>query len=109
MLLRKRMEAMFPQMAGIRTEYSWGGYLGLAFDLMPHTGWRDGMLYSVAYAGHGVAMATYLGMKAAEVLSGKAQKMPFEDVSFPSWFFYQGVPWFMPLAGAWFRFLDKVS
>ncbi len=109
MLLRKRMEAMFPQMAGIRTEYSWGGYLGLAFDLMPHTGWRDGMLYSVAYAGHGVAMATYLGMKAAEVLSGKAQKMPFEGLSFPSWFFYQGEPWFMPLAGAWYRLVDAVS
>lgn len=108
-LLRNVMVRMFPELQDVKTDYSWGGYLGLAFDLMPHAGWHDGMLYSVAYAGHGVAMATYLGMKLAEVLQGKISAPPFSEIKFPAWFFYQGNPWFMPLAGMWYRMLDRVG
>jgi len=108
-LLRRAMVRMFPALGNTRIDYSWGGYLGLAFDLMPHAGWHDGMLYSVAYAGHGVAMATYMGMKLAETLSGKISAPPLSDIPFPAWFFYRKEPWFMPLAGMWYRFLDKVA
>lgn len=108
-LLRAAMTRMFPELRDIRTDYSWGGYLGLAFDLMPHAGWHHGMLYSVGYAGHGVAMATYMGMKLAEVIEGKISAPPFAEIKFPSNIFYWGWPWFMPLAGMWYQFLDKVS
>jgi glycine/D-amino acid oxidase-like deaminating enzyme len=108
-LLQAAMIRLFPELKNTRIDYSWGGYLGLAFDLMPHTGWRDGMLYAVAYAGHGVAMATYLGMKLADVLTGKIPAPPLSDIGFPSWFFYQKNPWFMPLAGMWYQFLDRIK
>jgi glycine/D-amino acid oxidase-like deaminating enzyme len=108
-LLRDAMIRIFPDLKETHIAYSWGGFLGLAFDLMPHAGWHDGMLYSVAYVGHGVAMATYMGMKLAHVLSGRLSTPPFSDLRFPAWFFYQRNPWFMPLAGMWYRFLDAVS
>ncbi len=106
--LRAGMTALFPELASVKVEYSWGGFLGLAFDLMPHAGQQDGLHYAVAYAGHGVGMATYLGTQAGAVLAGQATTLPFSDIPFPSMFFYRRRPWFMPLAGAWYRLLDRI-
>jgi len=55
------MIEVFPQLRDAQVEYAWGGTLGFAFDLMPHAGEIDGVFYAIGYAGHGVAMATYLG------------------------------------------------
>jgi len=107
--LRAGMVALFPELTNVKVEYSWGGYLGLAFDLMPHAGRQDGVWYAVAYAGHGVGMATWLGARVAMHLSGQGAGLPFSEIPFPSAFFYGGWPWFMPLAGAWFRLLDWVG
>jgi glycine/D-amino acid oxidase-like deaminating enzyme len=69
------------------------------------------MYYSVGYAGHGVAMATYLGAKIADVISGDADENPYRDIAFRGAPFglYDGRPWFLPFAGAWYKFLDWVS
>jgi glycine/D-amino acid oxidase-like deaminating enzyme len=107
--LRAEMVALFPELARVRVDYSWGGYLGLAFDQMPHAGQQDGLWYAVAYAGHGVSMATWLGARVAMRLSGQSAELPFADIPFPSMFLYGGRPWFLPLVGAWFRLMDCVS
>jgi glycine/D-amino acid oxidase-like deaminating enzyme len=104
--LRKGMIGLFPQLSGIRTDYAWGGLLGVAFDFMPHAGQQDGLTYSAAYAGHGVALATYMGSQLADLLIGSVEQAPFSDLSFPSRVFYRGRPWFLPLAGLWYRLLD---
>lgn len=107
-VLQRAMAQVFPQLHGAPIEYAWGGTLDVAFDLMPHTGQRDGMYYALGYAGHGVAMATYLGMQLGACLAGAPFTNPFAGLPFPGapLGLYDGRPWFLPLVGAWYRFQD---
>jgi glycine/D-amino acid oxidase-like deaminating enzyme len=108
-LLRKGMLELFPELEHLRVDYSWGGFLGMSFDRMAHTGKMDGMHYSLGYSGRGFSMAAYLGMKLAHIVAGKADATPFSDLDFPTMFLYRKRPWFMPLAGTYYRFRDWVS
>jgi glycine/D-amino acid oxidase-like deaminating enzyme len=111
-ILRKEMVEVFPQLRDVKVEYAWGGTLGFAFDLMPHVGEMDGIYFSLGYAGHGVAMATYMGKTVAEsMLAGTIKDHPFASYPFPGapLGLYNGKPWFLPLVGAWHRFLDVIE
>jgi len=107
-ILRRDMLNIFPQLRNVKVEYAWGGTLDFTFDMMPHAGQIDGVYYSVGYAGHGVAMAPYLGTKVAEAVCGGADANPFRDIPFPEAPFglYRRTPWFLPFAGAWYKVLD---
>ena len=110
-ILRRGMIDVYPQLRDVKVEYVWGGTLDFAFDIMPHAGQIDGMYYAVGYAGHGVAMATYQGQKMAELIAGDKPDNPFVGIQFPGapLGLYNGRPWFLPFAGAWYKFLDWVS
>ncbi len=110
-ILRRGMIDVYPQLRDARVEYVWGGTLDFAFDIMPHAGQMDGMYYAVGYAGHGVAMATYQGQKIAELMAGDKPENPFVGIPFPGapLGLYNGKPWFLPFAGAWYKVLDWVS
>jgi len=125
-ILRRGMIDVYPQLADAKVDYVWGGTLDFAFDIMPHAGQLDGMYYAVGYAGHGVAMATYQGQKVAELIAFERNgedhnasdptrnakpENPFVGIPFPGapLGLYNGTPWFLPLAGAWYKFLDWVS
>jgi glycine/D-amino acid oxidase-like deaminating enzyme len=111
-ILRREMIRIFPQLKGIGIEYAWGGTLDFAFDMMTHVGEMDGMYYSLGYAGHGVAMATYLGKTVAEaMLHGGIKEHPFAAYPFPGapLGLYDGRPWFLPFVGLWFKFLDWIE
>jgi glycine/D-amino acid oxidase-like deaminating enzyme len=110
-ILRRGMIHVYPQLRDARIEYVWGGTLDFTFDIMPHAGEMEGMYYAVGYAGHGVAMATYQGQKIAEMMAGDKPDNPFVGIPFPGAPFgmYNGKPWFLPLAGAWYKVLDWVS
>lgn len=110
-ILRKGMIDVYPQLRDIKVEYVWGGTLDFCFDIMPHAGEMDGIYFAVGYAGHGVAMATYQGEKmAAWIADGKTDN-PFAEISFPGapLGLYDGKPWFLPFAGAYYKVLDWVS
>jgi glycine/D-amino acid oxidase-like deaminating enzyme len=110
-ILRDGMIEVYPQLSDTQVEYVWGGTLDFAFDIMPHAGKMEEMFYSVGYAGHGVAMATLLGQKVAdEILTGRNEN-PFASIPFPGapLGLYNGKPWFLPFAGAWYKFLDWIS
>jgi glycine/D-amino acid oxidase-like deaminating enzyme len=111
-ILRREMVQVYPQLRDAKVEYAWGGTLGFAFDLMTHVGKLDGMYYALGYAGHGVAMGTYLGKTVAEaMLDGTIQDHPFATFPFPGapLGLYDGHPWFLPLVGAWHKFLDVIE
>jgi glycine/D-amino acid oxidase-like deaminating enzyme len=110
-ILRSGMIDVYPQLRDAKVEYVWGGTLDFAFDIMPHAGQLDGMYFSVGYAGHGVAMATYLGTKMAQSLVNGRDENPFTGIPFPGapLGLYNGKPWFLPFAGLWYKFLDWVS
>ncbi|MFY9908521.1 MAG: FAD-binding oxidoreductase [Candidatus Sulfotelmatobacter sp.] len=110
-ILRRGMVDVYPQLRDAKIDYVWGGTLDFAFDIMPHAGQIDGMYYAVGYAGHGVAMATYQGQKMAQLIAGEKPDNPFVGIPFPGapLGLYNGKPWFLPFAGAWYKFLDWVS
>ena len=111
-ILRREMIQVYPQLKDVRVQYAWGGTLDFAFDMMTHVGEIEGIYYSLGYAGHGVAMATYLGKTVAEaMLKGAIKEHPFASFKFPSapLGLYNGFPWFLPLAGAWHKILDWVE
>lgn len=111
-ILRREMIQVYPQLKDVTVEYVWGGTLDFAFDMMTHVGEIDGLYYSLGYAGHGVAMATYLGQTVAEsMLKGTIKEHPFNLFPFPSapLRLYNGFPWFLPFAGAWHKILDWVE
>ena len=122
-ILRRGMLSVYPQLRDAKIEYVWGGTLDFAFDIMPHAGQLDGLHYSLGYAGHGVAMSTYLGDKIANsILQGRGDdsgpvknsrpdENPFAQIPFPSapLGLYNGRPWFLPFAGAWYKLLDWLT
>jgi len=110
-ILRRGMIEVYPQLSDAKIDFVWGGTLDFAFDIMPHAGQLDGMYYAVGYAGHGVAMATYQGQKIAELMAGDKPENPFVGIPFPGapLGLYNGKPWFLPFAGAWYKILDWVS
>jgi glycine/D-amino acid oxidase-like deaminating enzyme len=110
-ILRRGMIEVYPQLRETKIDFVWGGTLDFAFDIMPHAGQLDRLYYAVGYAGHGVAMATYQGQKIAELMAGDKPENPFVDIPFPGapLGLYNGKPWFLPFAGAWYKVLDWVS
>jgi len=111
-ILRREMIQVYPKLKDVKMDYAWGGTLDFAFDQMTHVGELDGIHYSLGYAGHGVAMGTYLGKTVAEaMLNGNIKEHPFAKFDFPNapLRLYNGRPWFLPLAGMWHKILDWVE
>ncbi len=115
-ILRRGMIQVFPQLRDTKVEYVWGGTLDFCFDMMPHAGLMDGIYFAFGYAGHGVAMATYQGQKMAHLIAEgqfaeKTTGNPFLEIPFPGapLGLYNGKPWFLPLAGAYYKVLDWIS
>jgi glycine/D-amino acid oxidase-like deaminating enzyme len=109
-ILRRGMLKVYPQLRDTPVEYAWGGTLDFAFDMLPHAGALGGLHYALGYAGHGVAMATYLGTQVAAQIAGAPAENPFVNIPFPTapLGLYDGRPWFLPFAGAWYKFLDWI-
>lgn len=73
-----RLEAVlrgrFPELADVEVTAAWGGRIALALDFLPvvgRTGKSGRILYSMSYAGHGIAMASYAGRMLADLASGR--------------------------------------
>jgi glycine/D-amino acid oxidase-like deaminating enzyme len=111
-ILRREMLKVYPQLKDVNIEFVWGGTLDFAFDMMTHVGETEGIYYSLGYAGHGVAMATYLGKTVAEaMMNGNIKEHPFAQFDFPGapLGLYNGYPWFLPFAGMWHKILDWIE
>jgi glycine/D-amino acid oxidase-like deaminating enzyme len=110
-ILRLGMIEVYPQLRTTKVDYVWGGTLDFCFDIMPHAGQMDGLYFAVGYAGHGVAMATLQGQKMAEWIAEGKTENPFTEIPMPGAPFglYNGKPWFLPFAGAYYKVLDWLS
>lgn len=110
-ILRRDMIAVFPHLRETPVEYVWGGTIDFTSDMLPHAGVIDGIHYAAGYAGHGVAMATYLGAKIAAKLAGERDDSPLLRLPFPAppLGVHRSIPALVPAVGAWYRLLDMVS
>ncbi len=107
--LHNDMQEVFPQLKPYRVEYYWSGKLGFTFDRMPHIGQQAGLYYALGYCGHGVALSVYFGYMLARMAVGEPVDLPFIDLPFATRFYYRKTPWFLPLAGAFYKAIDRLG
>jgi glycine/D-amino acid oxidase-like deaminating enzyme len=105
-MLRIGMRRVFPQLESAGVEYAWGGNVAFARDQVPHVGRVDGAYAAGGYAGHGIAMATWLGDAVGRLAAGERLDHPFAKDPFPFIPLYNGTPWFLPLVGAYYKVKD---
>ena len=108
-ILRRAMASAFPELDATPIDYAWSGRVAFTRDQMPHAGLLDGMFYAGGYSGHGIAMATYLGALIARRIAGERIDSPFFDDHFSPIPLYYGRPWFLPIVGLYYRWLDWIS
>jgi len=108
-ILREAMVSVFPQLAQVGVDYCWGGMVDMSMDRLVHAGERDGLFYSVGYSGHGVQMATHMGKQMADYMDGAVEANPWRDIPFRRIPGHFGPPWFLPFAGAYYRFQDVIK
>jgi len=108
-ILRAAMAEIFPHLAGIQIDYCWGGLVGMTRDRFPRAGQADGMIYGMGYSGHGAQLSTLLGQVLADQAMGRTDTNPLEGMDWPAVPALDGKPWFLPLAGLWFRLKDRLA
>lgn len=108
-ILRASLARIFPQLGEIELEYCWGGLVDMTADRFPRAGFADGVFYAMGYSGHGAHMANLMGSIVADQILGRDTPNPLAGLSWPAIPFYSGKPWFLPLVGLWFGFLDATS
>ncbi len=108
--LRSLMTGIFPELRGVGISHAWKGNTGFTFGMEPHVGRFNGLWHAMGYCGNGNAMAPWLGHKAALQIIGNAEgETAFSHATLQQRWWYQGRPWFLPLADVGFRARDVIS
>jgi gamma-glutamylputrescine oxidase len=72
---RARMIRVFPQLADVRLDHVWGGYVDITMNRAPDFGRiAPNVLYLQGFSGHGIAMAGMAGQLAAQAIAGQAER-----------------------------------
>lgn len=109
-ILHDMMTTRWPQLKSTRITHSWSGFVAMTMDALPHMGQEDGLHYCTGCNGSGIAMMTYLGQQVARRILQNGQAVSaYEEIDFPRIKvpFYQGKPWFLPIVGEYYRYLDR--
>jgi len=109
-LLYRMMTERWPQLKDARITHSWSGTVAMTTDAIPHMGTLGGKYYCMGCNGSGVAMMTYLGREVARsILQGGRSLSHYLNLNFPRVPapFYTGKPWFLPIVGEYYRYLDR--
>lgn len=69
--IRKRMVAVFPQLANTKIDYAWGGFVDVTRNRAPDFGAIDpNYFYVQGFSGHGVALTGIAGRIVAKAIAG---------------------------------------
>ena len=105
--LKAKLAEIFPSLKDTPISHCWTGLTGFSFSKLPSISCHNGIYYAMGYCGNGVAMAPYLGHKAAlKMLNPQQQHSVFEETPLQSRIYHHGSPWYMPVASAWYRIMD---
>jgi len=105
-ILEASLRANLPDLADARIDYCWGGLVDMTADRLPRAGQHDGLYYSLGYSGHGVQMSVQMGDIMADVVMGRDRVNPWARDAWPAVPGHLGRPWFLPLAGLYYRIKD---
>ena len=110
--MRARMTTVFPQLADVAVEYSWGGYVDITVNRAPDFGRIDpNVVYLQGFSGHGLALSGLAGRLAAEAITGNAGRFDLfarlRHRTFPGGRALRTPA--LVLAMAWFRLRDLLG
>jgi len=109
-IARKLIVDLFPSLKEVKISHSWSGRLGMTRQQLPHVSKRDGLHVALGFNGSGVAMAPYLGHKAAlKVMGDPDGRTPFEETELTAVPFYDGRPWFLPFMDLYYDMKDRLE
>ena len=113
-VLYGEMLQVHPQLEGVQLAHSWGGRVAITFDRLPHCGRMPlpgggDVAFATGCNGTGVALATWLGARAAAWLSGEEPPPPFAQLPFPPVPLHAWRDAYLPLVGWWFRAKDRLG
>ncbi len=103
------MAKLFPALADAPIEYCWGGMVDMTADRLPRAGEQDGVFYALGYSGHGTQMSVWMGRVMADVIAEKQPDNPWQREAWPALPGYFGKPWFLPVAGLYYKAMDRFS
>ena len=79
--MRQRMVGTFPQLAGTKVEYAWGGFVDISMNRAPDfgrlpaaAGAAANVYYLQGFSGHGLALTGLAGRVVAEAIAGDAAR-----------------------------------
>lgn len=103
--LHQTMCEVWPELSDVKLTHSWSGNTGFSFNHMPHVGEHNGVHYVMGYSGSGVALAPYLGAKAAYMAIGDSRgDTAYKNTRFNTrWFFRGARPAFLKPVDFWYR------
>ncbi len=109
--LRKRMTAVFPELADAPIEKAWSGRIGITVDRIPHFGTLGDKTWFVqGFAGHGVALTGIAGEIVADAVDGDVRRFDvFASIShlpFPGGVFRTPA---LALGMAYYKMRDKLK
>lgn len=107
-ILRKSLAEVFPQLAEVEIDYCWGGLVDMTVDRFPRAGQNEGIYFSLGYSGHGAQLATHMGEIMADMMMGRTSQNPWQGLPWNAVPFHTGKPWFLPLVGQYYKFLDLI-
>jgi gamma-glutamylputrescine oxidase len=80
--MRRRMVRTFPQLAGRRIEFAWGGFVDISMNRAPDFGrlpprgaHAPNVYYLQGFSGHGLALTGLAGKVVAEAIAGDASRL----------------------------------
>ncbi len=75
-VMRRRMAAVFPQLAEVAIEFVWGGFVDISMNRAPDFGrLGDNLYYLQGFSGHGVALTGLAGRLVAEAVAGQSGRL----------------------------------
>jgi glycine/D-amino acid oxidase-like deaminating enzyme len=109
--LYSSMVRIHPQLAGTAVEYAWGGHVAMTFDRMPHfgrvpAGPAAGALFATGCNGSGVALNSWMGTRAADVILG-GDPPALAEIKFPAVPLHRARRAYLPVVGRWFTWQDS--
>lgn len=107
--LRRRMVNVFPQLAGVRIDHAWGGFVDITMNRGPDFGrLSPTVYYAQGFSGHGLALTNVAGRILAEAIRGQHERLDvFERLRHRA---FPGGPWLrtpaLVLGNLYYRFRD---
>ena len=104
--LKSGLLEIFPGLNDIEISNHWYGFVTFPVDQIPKLVMHEGIIYAAGYCGSGTVWSRWFGKKAAEIILNFEQKSAFYNIPFRKIPFYNGYPWFVPLAIKYFKMQD---